>query len=51
MLRVSGFMNDWLRSYFFNRTQLVGINGRFLSIFVMNNCGMGKGTILGLYCF
>ena len=36
-------MNDWIRSYIFNRTQFVDINGHFSSILV-NNC---QGTILG----
>ena len=45
-----GFMNDWLRSYIFNRTQFVDINGIFSSILV-NNCGIGQGTILGPLLF
>ena len=43
-------MNDWLRSYIFNRTQFVDINGLFSSILV-NICGIGQGTIIGPLLF
>ncbi len=45
-----GFMLDWFRSYIFNRTQYVDINGHFSPVLTMKY-GVGQVTILAPFLF